>query len=141
MTLGLGSCVVVALYERDRAIGTLAHIMLPNRASGRRRENENMNKYADIAIPESVRLLERKGGRRACMTAKIAGGACMFDLSRDGNPDIGRRNVEAVRGILGELNIPLEGEDTGGRRGRSVEFHLATGELRVRTVLGGERVI
>ncbi len=141
MTLGLGSCVVVALYEREKTIGTLAHIMLPNQASGRRREGENMNKYADIAIPESVRLLEEKGGRRAVMTAKIAGGACMFDLSRDGNPDIGRRNVEAVKMILGELNIPLQGEDTGGGRGRSVEFFLATGELRVRTILGGERVI
>jgi chemotaxis protein CheD len=132
---------VVALYEREKAIGTLAHIMLPNRASGLRREGENMDNSADVAIPESVRLLESLGGRRGVMAAKIAGGACMFDLSRDGNPDIGRRNVEAAMAILRELNIPLEGEDTGGSRGRSVEFLLATGELRVRTVFGVERTI
>jgi len=141
VTLGLGSCVVVALHERERKIGSLSHIMLPNREAGRRREGENMNKYADVAIPESVRLLEERGGRRAFMRAKIAGGSCMFDLSRDGNPDIGKRNVEAVREILRELKIPIAGEDTGGDKGRSVEFFPASGELLVRTILGGERTV
>lgn len=115
--------------------------MLPDRQSGRRRDGENMNKYAEIAIPEAVRLLEVKGGSRVFMSAKIAGGACMFDLARDGNLDIGRRNVEAVREILRQQGIPLEGEDTGGSRGRSVEFLLDSGDLRVRTVLGREQTI
>lgn len=100
-----------------------------------------MNKYADVAIPESVRLIEDLGGCRSSLIAKIAGGACMFDLSRDGGPDIGRRNVEATKAMLEVLNIPLTAEDIGGERGRSVEFHLDTGELRVRTVRGGERII
>lgn len=141
VALGLGSCVAVALYESERGIGSLAHIMLPSKESGRRREGENMNKYADIAVSKSVALLEGLGGRRSRMVAKIAGGACMFDLGKDGNPDIGRRNVEAVKQVLQELGIPLAAEDTGGSRGRSVEFALQDGKLTVRTIRGNERTL
>ena len=141
VTLGLGSCVVVAIYDDEAQVGALAHIMLPEKACGRRREGENMFKYADEAIPAAVRSIEAQGGSRPAMKAKIAGGSCMFDLGRDGRPDIGRRNVEAARDILGELKIPLVAEDTGGRRGRSVEFLPASGEMLIRTIHGGERRI
>ena len=141
VTLGLGSCVVVAIYEKDLKIGSLAHIMLPDKACGRRREGENMLKYADEAVPAAIRAIEKQGGLRSVMTAKIAGGSCMFDLGKDDQPDIGFRNVEAVRKILGELNIPLIAEDTGGKRGRSVEFDLDTGLLLIRTIHGGEQLI
>lgn len=141
VTLGIGSCVVVAIYERDRKIGSLAHIMMPYKSFGRRREGENMNKYADIAIPEAVDSLKKLGGKHSAMTAKIAGGSHMFDISRDGQPDIGQRNVDAVKSILESLRIPLVAEETGGNRGRSVEFRIDTGELMVRTIRGGERII
>jgi chemotaxis protein CheD len=141
VTLGLGSCVVIALYDGELKRGSLAHIMLPREASGRRREGENMLKYADIAIPASVRLLEKQGCKRSGMTAKIAGGARMFDLAKDGQADIGQRNIEAAEKVLASLDIPVIAGDTGGTRGRSVEFLVDTGELRVRTVYGPEKVI
>lgn len=141
VTLGLGSCVVVAIYEKDLKIGSLAHIMLPEKSCGRRREGENMLKYADEAVPSAVRAIEKQGGLRSAMTAKIAGGSCMFDLGKEDQPDIGVRNVEAVRKILADLEIPLVAEDTGGKRGRSVEFSLDTGSLLIRTIHGGEQLI
>jgi chemotaxis protein CheD len=141
LTLGLGSCVVIALRDRISKKGSLAHIMLPHEAFGRRREGENMLKYADVAIPEAVRMLEEKGCTRSSLQAKIAGGSHMFDLAKDGQADIGLRNVKAVEDILKEMGIPLIAADTGGSRGRSVEFDLNTGELRVRTVYGPEKSI
>jgi chemotaxis protein CheD len=141
VTLGLGSCVVIAIYDSELKRGALAHIMLPREASGRRRKGENMLKYADIAIPASVRLLEEQGCKRSGMTAKIAGGARMFDLSKDGQADIGQRNIQAAEEVLASLDIPLVAGDTGGSRGRSVEFRIDTGELRVRTVYGPEKVV
>ena len=139
VTLGLGSCVVIAIYEAERKLGSLTHIMLPRKSSGRRREGENMNKYADIAIPAAILALEDMGAERATMTAKIAGGSCMFDLAGEGQGDIGRRNVEAVKNILKSCDMPLVGEDTGGNRGRSVEFWIDSGALLVRTIRGEER--
>ena len=140
-TLGLGSCVVIAIYDSVAKQGSLAHIMLPHEAFGRRREGENMLKYADVAIPEAVRLLEEQGCSRPALSAKIAGGSRMFELSKDSQGDIGQRNVKAVREILANLDIPLIASDTGGNRGRSVEFRPESGELRVRSVYGPEKII
>lgn len=141
VTLGLGSCVVVALYDGKTGIGALAHVMLPDKACGRRREGENMLKYADEAVPAAVRAVEKMGARRPSLRAKIAGGSRMFDLGKEDQPDIGLRNVEAVRKILADMGIPLTAEDTGGRRGRSVEFRTETGLLLIRTIHGGEKQI
>jgi chemotaxis protein CheD len=141
VTLGLGSCVVVAVHDRGLKLGALAHIMLPYKEFGRRREGENMHKYADVAIPAAIRCLEELGGRRSSMTAKIVGGSCMFDLNKEAHADIGRRNIEAVKKILVEQKMPLLAEDTGGNKGRSIEFRVDTGDLLVRTVHGGEKII
>jgi chemotaxis protein CheD len=84
VTLGLCSCVVIAIYEEERRMGSLTHVMLPRKSSGRRSEGENMNKYADIAIPAAISALEEIGGRRSSMTAKIAGGSCMLDITGQG---------------------------------------------------------
>jgi len=140
--VGLGSCVAVAVRDRARRRGSLAHIMLPQQSDGLRRAGENMQKYADVAVPEAIRVLENIGCNRADMEAKIAGGASIFELGRgvDG-ADIGSRNVEAVIRSLAEQGIPLLGADVGGREGRTVEFSIDTGELAVKTGRGVRRTV
>jgi chemotaxis protein CheD len=138
--VGLGSCVAVAIRDRSRRRGSLAHIMLPQQSYGRRRPGENMCKYADVAVPEAVRALEHIGCRRSEMEAKIAGGANIFDLGRGvEGTDIGSRNVEAVVRVLEEQGIPLVASDVGGREGRTVEFSIESGDLLVKTVRGAPR--
>ena len=140
--LGLGSCVAVAIRDRLRRLGALAHIMLPRQGDGRRREGENMNKYADVAVAEAVRSLESAGCRRADLEAKIAGGASIFDLGRGTEcGDIGARNVEAVVRALRVEKVRLLASDVGGREGRTVEFSPDSGELAVKTVRGLRRSI
>ena len=129
------------MYDRKNRIGALAHIMLPSKDFGKRREGENMLKYADVAVPEALRLLEKNGSNRNHIEAKIAGGACMFDLFRESQSDVGSRNVAAVRKILEGLKVPITGEDTGGSKGRSVELKTQSGDFSVRTVRGKEKVI
>lgn len=140
--IGLGSCVAVAIRDRRGRRGALAHIMLPRQSDGRRREGENMRKYADVAVGEAVRTLEGGGCRRADLEAKIAGGASIFDLGRgtDGG-EIGARNVEAVVRALEAAGVRLVASDVGGREGRTVEYSIETGELAVRTVRGLRRSI
>jgi chemotaxis protein CheD len=138
--VGLGSCVAVAIRDRLRRRAALAHIMLPRQSDGRRREGENMNKYADAAVPAAVRMLESAGCSRPDMEAKIAGGASIFDLGRGTESgDIGARNVEAVRRALEAEGIRLLATDVGGREGRTVEYSVDTGELMVRTARGLRR--
>ncbi len=54
---------------------------------------------------------------------------------------IGRRNVVQSRKVLDEMDIPIVSEDVFGNYGRSVEFNLATGEIRIHSYRHGEKII
>ncbi len=132
-TLGLGSCVGIALYDPVAKIGGLAHIMLPD--STQIKNNSNVAKFADTAIEALVGELINAGVRKNRLVAKIAGGAHMFEFKNmDDMMRIGTRNVSAVVQILENENIPIISQDTGDSYGRTVELHTATGMFRVKTI-------
>ena len=139
-TLGLGSCIGIAVYDPVTKIGGLAHIMLPD--STKIRNNSNIAKFADTGIDELVRQMEKLGARKARMVAKIAGGATMFTFQgRNDMMQVGERNVQAVKKKLKEINIPILAEDTGKNYGRTVTFYPETGEFYIRAVGRDESVI
>lgn len=132
-TLGLGSCVGIALYDSISRIAGLAHIMLPD--STQVRQNQNKAKFADTGIDLLIETMVKAGANRKMLTAKIAGGAQMFAFS--GNSDmlrVGERNVSAVKGKLASLGIRILSEDTGLNFGRTVEFYPETGDFIIKSV-------
>lgn len=120
ITLGLGSCVGIAIYDSKNKKGGLSHIMLPDSTSFTK--DIKVEKFADLAIPSMVKEITNGGSNRG-LIAKIAGGASMFSFSNNSN-NIGQRNVEAVEKILKELNIPIISSDTGGKIGRTMVVDL-----------------
>lgn len=140
ITLGLGSCIGIAIRDPKTGIGGLAHIMLPDSTSIR--GNHNIAKFADTGIVELVRQMEAMGAAKIRMVAKIAGGATMFQsMSKNNMMNIGERNAEASRAILQQLNIPLLASDTGANYGRTVVFFPETGEYHIRAVGRAETII
>lgn len=133
ITVGLGSCIGIAIYDRIKRIGGLAHIMLPD--SKQFSNVTNPMKFADLAIPMLVEKMEKMGASKRNMKAKIAGGASMFNFS-DKNmiTDIGARNGVAVKEALEKAGIPLIAEDIGGNKGRTVTLDADTGALQIRIV-------
>ena len=132
-TLGLGSCVGIALYDKTTQIAGLAHIMLPD--STKVRQNQNRAKFADTGIDMLIQLLVKEGARKQALTAKIAGGAQMFAFSSNNDMlRVGQRNVEAVKAKLGSLGIRILAEDTGLNFGRTVEFYPETGDFVIKAV-------
>lgn len=137
---GLGSCVGICLYDSQTKIGGLAHIMLPD--SSQTRNSVNKAKFADTAVPALVSEMLKLGATKSNIIAKIAGGAQMFvfpgasEIMR-----IGERNVEAVKRALSKEGIPLVAHDTGGNYGRTIELYTASGNLYIRTIEHGEKVI
>lgn len=132
-TLGLGSCVGIALRDPITKIGGLAHIMLPD--STQIRNNSNIPKFADTGIEELVRQVTLKGANRARLVAKIAGGAQMFGFgSASETVRVGERNVEATKKKLAQMKIPILAEDTGKNFGRTVIFYPETGDFVIRAV-------
>ena len=141
-TLGLGSCVGIAIRDTSNKIGGLVHVMLPD-STAIRNGNLNIPKFADTGIVELVAQMEKLGAKRGRMVAKIAGGATMFSF-QGGNSSmgqVGQRNVEATKKKLGELRIPIIAEDTGANYGRTVIFYPETGDFHIRSVGKPELII
>ena len=139
-TLGLGSCVGIAIRDPATGIGGLAHIMLPD--STEIRNNENRPKFADTGIEDLVKEIVKKGGNRGRLVAKIAGGAQMFSFGNKSTMiRVGERNVQASKKKLNELRIPILAEDTGKTYGRTVIFYPKTGDFVIRAVGMPEKVI
>ena len=155
-TSGVGSCLVVTLYDSKRRIGALAHTMLPSSAaqnaqcrthyaadslsgssSGRRayhvaEQASTMvrdTKYIDVAIDEMLQGMQLRGAERQDIEAKIVGGANMFSSL---DSDIGKNNVTSARDKLQKEGIRIVGECIGGSQGRSVEFSPTTGVVTVK---------
>lgn len=131
ITYALGSCIGICLYDPQIKLGALIHIMLPlNMETGR----TNTMKYADTGIKETLKQMEAKGASRARITAKIAGGAKMFEVTGGGSlGNIGQRNIESVHMVLKREGIKLLKEDVGGSVARTVTFDVATGMGSVRS--------
>lgn len=131
VSYALGSCVGVCLYDWQEHIAGMAHVILP--CTEYAADKTNLYKFADQGVRELIREMERHGARKGRMTAKIAGGARMFETS--GNTmDIGQRNVEAVRCSLEQEGIKLTAQDTGRNYGRTISFHAGEGTLKISTV-------
>lgn len=140
ITVGLGSCVGIALHDAENKVGGLAHILLYCSSQFENRSNSfNPAKFADTAIPLLVEEMEKSGGRRRGFKAKIAGGSQLFNFRQAGGISIGEKNIEAVRQTLKKMEINLQGEDVGGNFGRTMRFFVDSGKVQITTIGRGEK--
>lgn len=126
----LGSCIGICLYDPEKRVGGLSHIMLPSSSDNDQARKE---KYADTAIPLLLERLIKLGADKRRIIAKIVGGATMFKISVDsliGN--IGNRNVEMVKKVLKENKIKIVAEEVGADHARTIDFYLETGKVRIK---------
>jgi len=157
ITSGVGSCLVVTLYDPKLQIGALAHTMLPlspmqntehetrrsgslscesppsQRASLVAEQVSAMvkdTKYINVAIDEMLQRMQTQGSGRENLEAKLIGGANMFPSF---DSDIGKDNVSGAKDKLRREGIRIVGECVGGSQGRSVEFSPTTGVVTVKT--------
>ena len=128
--LGLGSCVVIVLYDPGSRIGGMAHVLLPDPSFAARPGSPC--KFASTAVSGMLVELEVAGADRERVVAHLIGGASMFgELQSKETEPIGTRNVLAARDALSHHGVSVIGEDVGGERGRSVDFDLRDGRVRV----------
>lgn len=131
VAIGLGSCIGLALVDRQAGVAALAHIVLPEAGNS----NGPLAKFADTAVPEMIAKLEQAGAARRRLQAVLVGGARMFAIGA--SLDIGARNAVAVREHLTRAGIPIHAEETGGNRGRTARVVLGTDISS--QLAGGER--
>jgi chemotaxis protein CheD len=127
VTVGLGSCVAIVLYDAVARIGGMAHVLLPSPALSR--DDGNPAKFPQTAVPRLLELMSQCGASPRRLTGRLVGGASMFaSLAAPGTIQMGDRNV---------VGIPLTGESVGGDYGRTVRLTAADGRLEVSSVAHG----
>jgi chemotaxis protein CheD len=132
---GLGSCLGIFLYEDRKKIAAAAHVLLPS--GPEKKMKERPGKYVESALRYMLEEIERRGGERRHVRAKMAGGAHMFRFdSREEHMAIGEQNIHAAHEALAAHNIELAAHDTGGRQGRSLVVDTASGMIGVHTIRG-----
>lgn len=125
--LGLGSCIVITLYDPRLKIGALSHaaFSLAKGAAPLYKDTA----YIEIAIGEMIGKFTVEGSKRNDLEAKLIGAANMFSGTSSSFSD---NNIMAAREKLAGEGIKIVGESVGGNMGRSVEFALDTGIVTVR---------
>jgi chemotaxis protein CheD len=136
ITVGLGSCVAIVLYDAVARIGGMAHVLLPS--PGLSRDDGNPAKFPQTAVPRLLELMCQCGAFPRRLTGRLVGGASMFaSLAAPGTIQMGDRNVVASRQALNQHGIPLTGEAVGGDYGRTVRLSVADGRLDISSVAHG----
>jgi chemotaxis protein CheD len=128
VSLGLGSCIGLALLDRRMGVAGLAHVVLPD-SEGHKAQNRF--KFADQAVPELIERVIALGGRAARLEAVIVGGASMFAVTGS-SLEVGQRNEAAVRELLAARRIPVLAAATGGMKGRTIRVDAATAGITVK---------
>jgi chemotaxis protein CheD len=130
-SVGLGSCVAVALYDPHQKVAGLAHVMLPDPKEA----SEGFpGRFAPTAVTLLIDMMAQAGADKRHLHARVVGGAAMFADVIPNDTRLGERNVTAVKTALANASIPLRGEDVGGSFGRSVYLDAKDGSLLVRAV-------
>jgi len=136
----VGSCAAVILYDELTGIGSMAHIMLPDINLAKAKENRA--KFANTVVEIMLKEMLDMGAARRRIQARIVGGANMFPtVIRGSAVHVGSRNIAAVKDELEKRKVRLVAEDTEGSYGRSVEFSLETGVVRIKSALRGNKEI
>lgn len=135
---GLGSCVGICLYDPISKMGGLAHVLLPD-STRTRKGPIKPGKFADTAVDALVSKMKRQGSLKRNIRAKLVGGARMFTSSnsdQNGLFDMGNQNAKAAKKVLNSFGIRIVAEETGGDYGRSMEFNITTGKIKIKSMFG-----
>jgi len=129
----LGSCAGVCLYDRRLGIGGATHFMLPQwDGSG-----DPSTRYGDVAMDVLLKQFHSHGSVPGDLEANVFGGACMFQAFRpeDGSDDhIGSRNVQVAIQTFSRHGIMIANKDTGGENGRKIKMQTDTGTVAVSVI-------
>ena len=141
ITLGLGSCIGLVVYDSTAKVAGMAHIVLPN--SRGLMGSEKVGKFADTAVPRIIEDMIKLGAVKTRIRAKIAGGAQMFSLPGMSADflTVGAKNVKETMQRLRGMGIALAAADTGGNKGRTIEFSTSNWMLKVKTLGKGIKEI
>jgi chemotaxis protein CheD len=142
----IASSLVIVVYDKVERISTIAHVILPDSKLAPNDNPEERNlpaRFTDLAIPLLVEEFEKIGGQKVYATARLIGGAQLFNFGGGGgNPlNVGSRNAITARSLLTKTGVGVEKADIGGNKARQLRFTPGTGEIFISLIGGREYIL
>lgn len=109
----------------------MCHYMLPGRGAAHNGEPDG--RYAEEAMQLFLRAIRQVSTLPSEYQAKLFGGGNMFGPNvRQGNIDIGRRNIERGRELLEQHGFRVISEHLAGFGHRNIIFDVWSGDVWLR---------
>lgn len=143
----LGSCVAVALKDRDSNVGGLNHFMLPapfKRSIKPDFPAEFINdngRYGSYAMELLINDMMKRGAKKSGLQAKVFGGASMLHLGQGSAQSIASGNIDFAFEFLKTEGIPVISSDVGGDRARKILFFVRSGKVLLKRIQGTFNVL
>lgn len=131
VTYSLGSCLGVTVYDAQKKIGGLLHLMLPDSKIDPVKAVDVPCMFVDTGVPRLFQLVCELGAERFRLVVKVAGGAQLLD--EKGIFNIGERNYQAIAGLLARNGYTIHARDVGGLSSRTLRMDLTTGNVSIKT--------
>jgi len=129
VTHALGSCVAVCVWDPDRRIAGMIHVLLPESRINPQRAAEQPAAFADSGIPLLFQAAYKLGAVKSRLRVRLVGGA---EVAGEGGAfNIGRRNLLASKNVLWRNGVLIDKEEVGGRTVRTVHLNVLDGRLDV----------
>ncbi len=119
----LGSCVSVVIFDKKNKYGGMCHYIIPEISRG-----TNSVRFGDVAVPFLIKKFLNNGSLKPNMEVSIFGGAFMLDIE-DTIFFTGENNIRIAHTYINKYKLFIKQEDTGGNKGRKIQFNSLTGEI------------
>jgi chemotaxis protein CheD len=129
VTYSLGSCLGVVVYDPVKKAGGLLHLMLPDSTISPEKAVTKPYMFVDTGVPRVFKSVYSLGGDRSRVIVKVAGGAQFLDPERRFN--IGERNIQSLRDLLGRNGYSIHAQDVGGCNSRTLRLDMSTGNVSI----------
>lgn len=121
ISIVLGSCVSVIIYDPVQRIGGANHFLLPTRASAGHGNHLTSLYFGDESIVSLLREFKNRGSDPSKLIIKIAGGS----------KNLGAENVKVAEMVLAKFGLRVQGRSVGGVQGRKIEMDAASGDIKM----------
>ncbi|MFT7639023.1 MAG: chemotaxis protein CheD [Pirellulaceae bacterium] len=129
LSLVLGSCVGLCLWDYETQTGAVAHIMLPYSQG----LNTAPERFADKAVGLLLDRFRQLDIPLTRLEANLVGGARLAESTTGFG--IGHEIVGVVAALLEEESVAISSDRTGGNYGCRAELDCSTGILTVDSVI------
>ncbi len=124
LSIIVGSCVAVCIFNPRLSMGGATHYLLPTLEV----QGNPSPRYGDVAITQLLQGLEQAGSKKKDLEAQVYGGACVLHAFRGGSSElIGHKNVHLALEVLSREKIRIVRQETGGEKGRKITMRTDTG--------------